>query len=84
MLEAEHCLSEDEVLHGVRFDDAIANGSYRVDVHAPEGGGFLFKYLDGRTVFAHASGNKEGRWREPTPRTRPFTRSPTAVCTIAR
>ena len=66
VLSAEHCLSEDEVLHGVHFDDAIANGSYRVDVHAPEGGGFLFKYLDGTTLFAHADGNKPGRWREPT------------------
>lgn len=67
VVEAAHCLTEEEVLNGIRFPDAIANGSYRVDVHAPEGGGFLFKYLDGRTLFAHNNGCKEGRWREPTP-----------------
>jgi hypothetical protein len=76
VVEAAHCLTEDEVLHGVRFPDAIANGSYRVDVHAPDGGGFLFKYLDGRTVFAHGNGNREGRWREPTPANPTFYQIP--------
>lgn len=76
VLEAAHCLTEQEVLHGVRFPDAIANGSYRVDVHAPEGGGFLFKYLDGRTLFAHGNGNREGRWREPTPENPTFYQIP--------
>ncbi len=66
VIEAAHCLTEEEVLNGERFPDAIANGSYRVDVHAPQGGGFLFKYLDGRTLFAHGDGCTEGRWREPT------------------
>ena len=67
VVEAAHGLTEEEVLHGVRFPDAIANGSYRVDVHAPEGGGFLFKHLDGRTLFAHGNGCQEGRWRDMTP-----------------
>ncbi len=66
-LEAAHRLTEEEVLYGKRFDDAIANGSYRVDVHPPEGGGFLFKFLDGRTYFYHGNGSEAGRWREPTP-----------------
>jgi hypothetical protein len=66
VLEAAHCLTEDEVLNGARFPDAIANGSYRVDVHAPEGGGFLFKHLDGTTLFAHNNGCQTGRWREET------------------
>lgn len=66
VVEAAHCLTEDEVLHGVRFPDAIANGSYRVDVHAPTGGGFLFKYLDGSTLQVGGDGNVSGRWREPT------------------
>jgi hypothetical protein len=76
VVEAAHCLTEEEVLNGVRFPDAIANGSYRVDVHAPEGGGFLFKYLDGRTLFAHGNGCKEGRWREPTPENPTFYQIP--------
>ena len=76
VVEAAHCLTEEEVLHGVRFPDAIANGSYRVDVHAPEGGGFLFKYLDGRTLLVDGNGHKEGRWREPTPENPTFYQVP--------
>lgn len=58
-------LTEDDVLNGIRFPDAIANGSYRVDVHHPEGGGWLLKYLDGtQTSYTHA-GREDGRWRDP-------------------
>jgi hypothetical protein len=57
-------LSEHDVLEGVRFDDAIANGTYRVDVHYPEGGGYLFKYLDGTTLSITSEGHVPGRWRE--------------------
>lgn len=59
-----YTLSEEEVLHGVHFDDAIAFGSYRVDVHTQDGDGVLFKYLDGRQVFAGLEAPPEnGRWR---------------------
>lgn len=56
-------LTEMDVLEGVRFPDAIANGTYRIDVHYPEGGGYEFKYLDGRKVSRTAEGKIEGRWR---------------------
>jgi hypothetical protein len=59
-----HRLSEQEVLHGVRFDDAIANGSYRVDIHPQGGGGIIFRYLDGRELRADEQQRwSEGRWR---------------------
>lgn len=61
--EAAYRLTEMDVLEGVRFDDAIANGSYRVDVHHPSGGGFLFKYLDGSQINITARGREPGRWR---------------------
>jgi hypothetical protein len=62
-----HRLTEEEVLHGVHFDDAIANGSYRVDVHLADREGLVFRYLDGREVFSGVDGNREeGRWREST------------------
>lgn len=67
-----HTLTEGEVLSGTRFDDAIANGSYRVDVHADAGEGLVFRYLDGREVTIFADGSRtHGRWRpeggeEPT------------------
>lgn len=59
-----HRLTENEVLTGVRFADAIANGSYRVDVHHSEKAGFTFRYLDGREIYiVPGQPNVEGRWR---------------------
>ncbi len=73
----DHILTEDEVLHGVRFPDAIANGSYRVDVHHPSGGGFLFKYLDGSQVdFCNGGQRVTGRWRPETPTNPTFYQVP--------
>jgi len=62
-----HQLTEEEILTGTRFPDAIANGSYRVDIHLQDREGLIFRYLDGRETFAGVDGNRtEGRWREPT------------------
>jgi hypothetical protein len=63
---AEHQLTESELLNGHRFTDAIANGTYRVDIHYPEGGGHLFRYLDGREVSTRHDGKVWTRWREET------------------
>jgi hypothetical protein len=62
-----HRLTEVEVLTGHRFPDAIAQGTYRVDIHHPAGGGCLFRYLDGREVDLRAGGRTERRWRDPLP-----------------
>lgn len=63
-----HRLTEQEVLHGVRFPDAIANGSYRVDIHSQNGDGLTFRYLDGREVILDCTNQPvHRRWREPTP-----------------
>lgn len=60
-----HRLTEQEVLEGVRFDDAIANGSYRVDVHHSDKPGLTFRYLDGREIYAvPGRPSVRGRWRE--------------------
>lgn len=73
----DHVLAEEEVLHGVRFPDAIANGSYRVDVHHPSGGGFLFKYLDGSQVdYCNGGQRVTGRWRPETPTNPTFYQVP--------
>lgn len=59
-----HQLTESEVLLRDRFDDAIANGTYQVDVHAQGGGGLTFRYLDGREVPIDGQHrHHEGRWR---------------------
>jgi hypothetical protein len=62
-VRAWHTLTEQEVLRGVRFPDAIANGTYRVDIHAHDGPGLIFRYLDGTEVFVSPDGQKDlGRW----------------------
>jgi hypothetical protein len=61
-----HKLTGEEVLHGVRFDDAIANGSYRVDIHHVDKPGITFRYLDGtETYLVPGEPNVQGRWRDP-------------------
>lgn len=62
-----HRITEDEALNGVRYPDAIANGSYRFDVHHQDRSGVTFHYLDGTAKYI--SGNapvKEFMWRKKT------------------
>ncbi len=65
-----HCkyqLKDDDILYGKRFDDAIANGSYRIDVHHQDKPGITLKYLDGRMEYSRPGAPREsGRWREKT------------------
>ena len=61
-------LGGDEVLLGKPFDDAIANGSYRVDIHHQDKPGLTFKYLDGTQVYVRPGyPNIVSRWREERP-----------------
>ena len=58
-------VSDDDALYGKRFDDAIANGSYRLDVHHQEKPGLTFYYLDGTEVYSRPGyPSKTKRWRE--------------------
>lgn len=65
----QHRITRDELLSGTRYADAIANGTYPVDVHAPHGTSLL--YLDGRESFTQPGGELTWkRWRDegtPTP-----------------
>ena len=55
----------EEVLTGTRFEDAVVNGSYRVDVHHPDKPGLTFRYLNGTEVYVSPTGGgKRGRWRD--------------------
>jgi hypothetical protein len=57
-------LTGTDVLTGRNFDDGIANGSYRVDMHHQDKPGVTLKYLDGTQVYAAPGQPKEtGRWR---------------------
>lgn len=65
--ECLHTLTEAEVLGGVRFPDAIANGTYRVDIHFPDRPGLVFRYLDGMEEYVvPGQPTKRTRWREKT------------------
>jgi hypothetical protein len=83
--ETRHCealgrLTESDVLEGVHFDDAIANGSYCVDIHG--GAGIVFKFLDGSAREQRvdsSTGRGEwiaGRWREERPESPTFYQIP--------
>jgi glycine/D-amino acid oxidase-like deaminating enzyme len=72
-----HVLAEEEVLAGRRFEDAIANGSYRVDVHHSGKPGLTFRYLDGREDYCvPGEPAVRGRWREATPENPTFYQIP--------
>ncbi len=62
-----HQLTGEEVLHGKRFADAIAYGSYRVDIHHADKPGITFRYLDGREVYCRPGmAGENSRWRGET------------------
>jgi 2-polyprenyl-6-methoxyphenol hydroxylase-like FAD-dependent oxidoreductase len=58
-----HQLTRDEILGGTQFEDTIANGTYPIDIHGPEG--TVLKYLDGRESFKPNGGDLVWRrWRD--------------------
>jgi hypothetical protein len=60
-----HTLTESELLTGERFDDAIANGTYRVDIHHSDKEGITFRYLDGREEYVvPGKPSARSRWLE--------------------
>ncbi|MBN2325814.1 MAG: FAD-dependent oxidoreductase [Candidatus Omnitrophica bacterium] len=64
-IRCQYQLKDDDVLYGRRFDDAVANGSYRIDVHHQDKPGITLKYLDGRMDYIRPDAPREsGRWRE--------------------
>ena len=55
----------DDLLYGRKFEDAIANGTYPVDIHHQEKPGITFKRLDGTQCYCRSGKPSEpGRWRE--------------------
>lgn len=62
-----HHLTGEDVLSGRSFPDAIANGSYRVDIHHHDKPGITFRYLDGRETYVRPGyPGVESRWRSET------------------
>jgi len=64
--ECRHRLTGEELLSGRRFPDAIANGTYPVDIHHADKPGITWRHLDGtETWFPQRGEPRHGRWREP-------------------
>jgi hypothetical protein len=61
-----HRVTESEVLNGVRFHDAIGNGSYCVDIHYSDRPGLTFRYLNGTELYVvPGKSTEKKRWRKP-------------------
>jgi len=77
-LAARYRLTGEDVLYGKRFDDAIANGSYRVDIHHADGPGITFRNLDGteEVIGERGASARRGRWRDPLPEDPTFYQVP--------
>jgi hypothetical protein len=60
-------LTGHDVLYGREFDDAIAYGSYRVDIHHQDKPGITLRYLDGSELYVRPGyPGVQSRWREAT------------------
>ncbi len=66
-IQGMHRLTGSDVLEGRSFKDAIAYGSYRVDIHHAGRPGITFRYLDGVEIEFPGHGQKsiKRRWRPP-------------------
>ncbi|MBM4019239.1 MAG: FAD-dependent oxidoreductase [Planctomycetes bacterium] len=59
----EQLLKREDVLHGTIFGDTIAQGTYPVDIHAPDAPGIVFQHLDGTSVTVGGDArHTRGRW----------------------
>lgn len=58
---AQYRVTSKDVLYGRSFDDCIAKGSYRVDIH--EGAGITFRYLNGDEHVMEATPEGKIQWR---------------------
>ena len=58
-----HRLTGDEILRGQSFADAIAQGTYPVDLHSPAG--TVLRYLDGREEIVPPQGPRNWRHWKP-------------------
>lgn len=60
-------VKDEDTLYGKRFDDGIANCSFRMDIHHQDKPGLTYKYLDGTEVYLRIGYPIEvRRWREET------------------
>ncbi len=70
-------VTDNDALYGKNFEDAIANGSYVLDLHHQDKPGITFRYLDGTEEYSRPGYPEERRrWREETPTNPTFYQVP--------
>lgn len=66
-IDCRYELTEEDVLSGREFADAIAYSSYPVDMHLDDAPGVLFRYFDGRECYSRIDlPTENNRWRPET------------------
>jgi len=66
-IKGAYLLTGEDLLYGKKFEDAIANGTYPVDIHHQDKEGITFKKLDGTQHYCRPGRESIiGRWREET------------------
>lgn len=66
-ISCQYQLKQEDILNGKPFEDAIACGSYRADMHHQDKPGITFRYLDGTEVYSRPGAkDQKSRWREET------------------
>jgi len=76
-VRCDYQLTKDDILGGTRFDDAIANGMYPVDIHHTDKPGTTLMYLDGTQNYACDGRPPEiSRWRPEGAATIPYYQIP--------
>lgn len=62
-----HSVTDEEALHGVKYEDTIAQGSYRFDIHHQDKSRVTFSYLDGTRRYIDGDHKVVAdRWRPKT------------------
>lgn len=70
-------VSDKDAMYGHRFSDAIANGSYVLDLHHQDKPGITFRYLDGTEKYSRPGyPDEKRRWRDETPENPTFYQVP--------
>lgn len=76
-VRCRHQLTQDDLLRGVRFSDAIANGTYPVDIHHADKPGITMRFLDGTQSYnAPGHPTEISRWLPDSEPAAPFYQIP--------
>lgn len=61
-MKLSYTITGDDICNGARFDDAIGNGSYPIDIHHADKPGCTFWYLNGMTEYERDGYPHEISW----------------------